>query len=356
MMPKNSLLVSTIPFLAAIGCPQSPAGSLGEIGTLYAEYLAALDAVRRHDCECSVEAGWFADVQECWAAYGGPTYPPILALCHAVAVDGVEVARPALECQIHRHDDFLRCLAKQGCGEQRFLCSELLWREGGCPPLPLELDLAMAQTCGGYTIPTFTCDDGTLIRSWEECNHRPECPDGSDEHEGCPPAPWQFQCDSGEVIDAWLVCDGVPHCADGSDEHEGCPPLFQCQSGDFIPMQFVCDGWPACPDGDDEEGCPTFECLSGDVIPQAWVCNGWPDCPDADDELLCDPPTVYQCASGDFIPAWWVCNGWPDCPDGDDEVDCPPRTFTCETGETILIEWVCDGEPDCPGGEDELGC
>lgn len=130
-------------------------------------------------------------------------------------------------------------------------------------------------------------------------SHFCPCPSATPGAGLCHDDEFQCQTDGFCLPDEW-ECDGHPDCEDGSDEHNSCPPVtcrpynFQCANKLCIPASWLCDGDNDCRDMSDEQNCPTppYTCPTGQ-----WQC-----------------PTDQVCIDLDK-----VCNGQRDCPNGADE-------------------------------------
>lgn len=67
----------------------------------------------------------------------------------------------------------------------------------------------------------YRCISGECIPKTWECDHEPDCHDGSDEHEHCAPltcSSESFTCDNGRCVDKKLRCNLMDDCGDLSDE------------------------------------------------------------------------------------------------------------------------------------------
>ncbi|XP_067123645.1 low-density lipoprotein receptor-related protein 1 isoform X3 [Centruroides vittatus] len=183
----------------------------------------------------------------------------------------------------------------------------------------------------------------------------------------------QFLCaDREKCIPLRWKCNYVPDCSDGSDEPEDCPPRT-CSPGHFhcavthqcIPHGWVCDGEVDCglgeyfvPDTSDEDPrrchkdntCPKnyFRCKDGITCKKiSELCDGIPNCPDYSDEgLFCQ--NVNACASANCD------NGCRPSPQGP-LCFCSDRNKTdCIDTNECHIEGTCDqlcenvqGSPNC---------
>ena len=279
--------------LVVPGCKPEEGGQLGEVGQLYLDLIAIRDDVRMTECECLVEAGQFASVEVCWAAYGGSVEPPPLADCTAEALDGHSDAKPFLECYMTGTLEDADCLSAASCDEEASLDCSIAYEDkvSECADLPYELEALVAEVCYGYTLPPpFVCGSGESIPAYFVCDNDLDCEDGSDEAQNCPAPPDSFMCGNGAYIPNGWVCDGSSDCEDGSDEAQNCPPdFFMCGDGTNIPYSWVCDSDLDCEDGSDEDqDCPDpFMCGDGTNIPYGWVCDGTSDCGDGSDEADC---------------------------------------------------------------------
>ncbi|XP_067006333.2 very low-density lipoprotein receptor isoform X2 [Anabrus simplex] len=133
----------------------------------------------------------------------------------------------------------------------------------------------------------FLCHDGRCMTATVFCNGHEDCSDGSDES-NCtglleessgeqtsmesivlpPPvynkgncSAFEFHCLDDTCIPINLRCDTRNDCPDGSDELQGCTrPLkchdgFICPDGHCLPFEWQCDGSKDCLDGSDEMNC-----------------------------------------------------------------------------------------------------
>merc|ERR1719203_76290 len=145
-------------------------------------------------------------------------------------------------------------------------------------------------------------DQVTCIWKKHVCDMVPyQCPDGSDEEEGCTEHPRYcmrknidlsgWKCDDGECLYNDHVCNSVPDCKDGSDERAGCDDLdlILCPSNPSI----MTERWAAHKDCRE---CKAYfnnwRCNNGHCISKLFVCNGEKDCMDRSDEWEgCDSAT-----------------------------------------------------------------
>ncbi|GMR60190.1 hypothetical protein PMAYCL1PPCAC_30385 [Pristionchus mayeri] len=144
-------------------------------------------------------------------------------------------------------------------------------------PLGYTISHASSHIC----MPNITCepweflcrDQRTCVHAGAKCDHRLNCPDGSDESAevcGNVDAKTWICGDEKTKIDRYLVCDGIPHCDDGSDE-QGCKcsitstemdcAIFgRMSQPECVLRRLRCDHHYDCSNGADEDErlCSTF--------------------------------------------------------------------------------------------------
>ncbi len=177
--------LACLTLLSTLLAPGCASDELGEVGQLYLDFLASLDEVTLIDCACQVEAGEYASVEYCWAAYGGPSEPPPLADCTAEALDGHSGAKPYFECNTALAREYADCLAAASCDvDIQFECTDEYYTKLDleCETLPYEYSVLITEACYGFTLPDpYTCGSGESIPDNWVCDGEADCADGSDE-------------------------------------------------------------------------------------------------------------------------------------------------------------------------------
>ncbi|KYN23000.1 Vitellogenin receptor [Trachymyrmex cornetzi] len=125
---------------------------------------------------------------------------------------------------------------------------------------------------------------------------------------------YEYKCSTNDTcIPKAMFCDTIMDCPDGSDEYDGCVEdlictknNFRCNDGRCIFREWVCDGRNDCSDGSDESNCSINNCKTKNFqylcknqlcIPLKLVCNGKDDCGDKSDEIGCTSscPSSVKC-------------------------------------------------------------
>ena len=198
-------------------------GSAQALGERYFDMLRTWD---EQLCECMTEGGWYRDIGECNAEWEEPDDATVY--CNGKAFAESSEARQYLECYEAAVDEYIACVAREGCAHRS---------------------------------PNYICEDGTAVHPTKLCDHMPQCSNDEDERD-CPDP---VVCDGGYEVPESLVCNGLAECADEMDEQE-CPAVdvslfFTCESGRRIPADWRCNLASECGDGSDERDCPET-CLS----------------------------------------------------------------------------------------------
>ncbi|XP_018613772.2 low-density lipoprotein receptor-related protein 2 [Scleropages formosus] len=213
----------------------------------------------------------------------------------------------------------LACPGQQLCPSDG-KCLPATWvcdGESDCKDGADEKDCQVAEvTCGKYQ---WACSSGVqcVPASWR-CDGEKDCNDYSDE-EGCVPhscPSHQFQCGTGECLDLALVCNKTSDCPDGSDEGEGCLTAM-CSSPDSPQCTHNCYSTPQGP----KCSCKVGFQLQADQM----------TCTDTDECQALDPVCSHTCQNtqGSYL---CLCHlGYLLEPDG----------HTCKiTGEPFLLASV----------------
>ncbi|XP_033110388.1 uncharacterized protein LOC117111558 [Anneissia japonica] len=236
---------------------------------------------------------------------------------------------------------------------------------------------------------SFTCASGHCISYSFYCDHKPDCPDNSDEINCIFPecGKSDHECDNGRCLESLLRCNRIPDCIDKTDELKcgKCSDSYlRCSDGKCVPENHICDGKQDCHDGKDESmltcshmdtstcGVNEIRCSNHLCADKQYICQLQMDefgkirgCQDRSHlnhcVLFACPAHTYKCPYSYCIPIKSRCDGINDCHDGEDEQYCDYYNcvgyFKCQDATNCISQFdICNGIKDCIRGDDELFC